>query len=537
MISLERSLFNLGDKIVELIGKDQFGALKALGSNTSDQESLVRLCINIHTEWGLLREKEYRNIIFNSLSIDDAKDLALVLGLSYERTPYKVLRERTFRKKSKSEENLFGFFGLSLPEVVNQENLVDTTQIVNAKYGLFPHQRNALVDIEDILDNDGGRAILHMPTGSGKTRTAMNLAARQLNKSSPTTVLWLAHSEELCEQAAEEFERAWGFLGDRDVTLRRFFKNHDWENTEDGMIIAGLNKMWNFVKNTETGLHQAASSISLVIFDEAHQSISPTYKLIIDIVTTRNPDCKFLGLTATPGRTWNNIDKDMELSKFYNRKKVTLSVEGYSSPIEYLVDKKFLSQPQFHRLEIDSELELSNAEIKSSENSSEYSESILKKLSSDGHRNSLIIMRVQKLIEEHERILIFAVNVAHARVINSLLNFSGIKSAVVTSHTEELERKRAILMFKGKGGQPMVLCNYGVLTTGFDAPLTSAAIISRPTKSLVLYSQMVGRVIRGPRVGGTPEAEIWTVIDTNLPGFDSLTGAFTNWEDVWRDEK
>ena len=101
-------------------------------------------------------------------------------------------------------------------------------------------------------------------------------------------------------------------------TLRRerFFKNHDWENTEDGMIIAGLNKMWNFVKNTETGLHQAASSISLVIFDEAHQSISPTYKLIIDIVTTRNPDCKFLGLTATPGRTWNNIDKDMNKIAF-----------------------------------------------------------------------------------------------------------------------------------------------------------------------------------------------------------------------------
>jgi len=90
-------------------------------------------------------------------------------------------------------------------------------------------------------------------------------------------------------------------------------------------------------------------------------------------------------------------------------------------------------------------------------------------------------------------------------------------------------------MFKQSGGEPMVLCNYGVLTTGFDAPLTSAAIIARPTKSLVLYSQMVGRVIRGPRVGGTPRAEIWTVIDTSLPGFDSLTGAFNNWEDVWRD--
>ena len=95
MIPLERALFDLGDKIVELIGKDQYGALKALGRDTSDQKSLVRLCINIHTEWGLLRDKEYRNIILNSLSVDDAKELALVLGLSYERTPYKVLNKRT----------------------------------------------------------------------------------------------------------------------------------------------------------------------------------------------------------------------------------------------------------------------------------------------------------------------------------------------------------------------------------------------------------------------------------------------------------
>lgn len=534
MIPLESALLNLGDKIVELIGKDQYGALKALGKDTSDQESLVRLCINIHTKWGLLRNKENRITIFNSLSIDDAKELALVLGLPYEMTPYKALRKKTFRKNSKQEEYLFGFFGLSLPEVEIQEDPIDTIQIVKAKYGLFPHQRNALVDIEEILNNDGGRAVLHMPTGSGKTRTAMNLAAKQLNREGPTTILWLAHSEELCEQAAEEFETAWEFQGDRDVTLRRFFKSHDWKDTQDGMVIAGLHKMWNFVKSTVTGLHHAAPGISLVIFDEAHQSISPTYRLIIDIITTRNPECKFLGLTATPGRTWNDMDKDMELSDFYNRKKVTLKVEGYTSPIEYLVKEEYLSEPNFLPLEVDG-LELSEAELNSVQASTEYSENILKLLSSDGHRNSKIVMRVQKLIQEHDRILIFAINVPHARVLNSLLNFCDIKSEVVTSGTDPSDRRQAISMFKKEGGDPMVLCNYGVLTTGFDAPLTSAAVIARPTKSLVLYSQMVGRVIRGPRVGGTSTAEIWTVIDTNLPGFDSLTGAFTNWEDVWRD--
>ena len=79
----------------------------------------------------------------------------------------------------------------------------------------------------------------------------------------------------------------------------------------------------------------------------------------------------------------------------------------------------------------------------------------------------------------------------------------------------------------------MVLCNYGVLTTGFDAPQTSCAVITRPTDSLVLYSQMVGRVIRGEKAGGNKEADIITVVDTNLQGFGSVADAFFNWEDVW----
>jgi superfamily II DNA or RNA helicase len=80
-----------------------------------------------------------------------------------------------------------------------------------------------------------------------------------------------------------------------------------------------------------------------------------------------------------------------------------------------------------------------------------------------------------------------------------------------------------------------VLCNFGILTTGFDAPETSCAVIARPTDSLVLYSQMVGRAIRGVRSGGNLEAEIVTVIDESLPGFGNVADAFTNWDDVWKE--
>jgi superfamily II DNA or RNA helicase len=78
------------------------------------------------------------------------------------------------------------------------------------------------------------------------------------------------------------------------------------------------------------------------------------------------------------------------------------------------------------------------------------------------------------------------------------------------------------------------LCNFGVLTTGFDAPKTSAVIIARPTTSIVLYSQMIGRALRGVRVGGTAKAIVSTVVDTSIPVFREIINQFTNWDAQWK---
>jgi DNA repair protein RadD len=130
---------------------------------------------------------------------------------------------------------------------------------------------------------------------------------------------------------------------------------------------------------------------------------------------------------------------------------------------------------------------------------------------------------------------VFAAGVRHAHLVSSVLTLRGMTSSVVTAFTDQLTRDRVLRRFKGSGSEPQVVCNFGVLTTGFDAPNTSAAVIARPTRSLVLYSQMVGRAIRGPAAGGNATAEIVTVADTKLPGFGSVSDAFVNWEDVWSD--
>ena len=61
------------------------------------------------------------------------------------------------------------------------------------------------------------------------------------------------------------------------------------------------------------------------------------------------------------------------------------------------------------------------------------------------------------------------------------------------------------------------LCNVGVLTTGFDAPRADVVCMTRPTASAVLYEQMVGRGLRGPRNGGTARCLVLDVQDDGMP--------------------
>ena len=163
---------------------------------------------------------------------------------------------------------------------------------------------------------------------------------------------------------------------------------------------------------------------------------------------------------------------------------------------------------------------------------------MLEALAEHVDRNIAVIAELNRLVDSgHRRILLFTASVRHAEVVAAALSALGLDARVVTSMTPAPTRKRMIRAFRTLSDKPIIMCNFGVLTTGFDAPNTSAVVIARPTRSLVLYSQMVGRATRGPKAGGNETCEISTVVDIDLPGFSDITEAFTNWEDVWNDER
>jgi superfamily II DNA or RNA helicase len=239
-----------------------------------------------------------------------------------------------------------------------------------------------------------------------------------------------------------------------------------------------------------------------------------------------------LGLTATPGRTWNEPEADEQLASFFHKKKITLKVPGFDSPVDYLVSNGYLAEPSFRRLRYVSG-NLTPHELKVLADDLDVPASIMRKLAGDERRSVLIVRELEELLDRHKRIIVFATTVAHAEMLSAVLSARGHSSRCITGEMGAAQRAEYIAWYKENTEDKRIIINFGVLTTGFDAPLTSAALIARPTKSLVLYSQMVGRAIRGKTAGGNEKAEIVTVVDTALPGFGDLSTAFTNWEDVW----
>ena len=420
------------------------------------------------------------------------------------------------------------FFGL-ITEVAAEPPPAATSNIEPA-YGLFDHQRSAVQRLMPLLLHDLRRAVLHLPTGVGKTRTAMHVVAESLRDNEPSVAVWLASGRELLDQAVGTFENAWHHLGNRRVQVFRMWgdRTPDTDEIRDGFLAVGLSKGWSAM--SRDWALRLARYVRLVVFDEAHQSIAPTYREITENLTF-DYRCALLGLTATPGRTWADIDADGKLAEFYGYNKVGIEVPA-ENPIEYLISHGYLARPNFRTLFAEPGIHLDDTSSLAAMGS--LPEEVLAGLPEDARYVTAVVEALTELVDAgHRRVLVFAASVAQARILTAVLSVRGLRAAVVTATTPAPERRREISDFKSGGLEPRILINYGVLTTGFDAPQASAVLIARPTKSLVLYSQMVGRAIRGPKAGGTESCEIVTVVDPALPGFGDVAEAFENWEDVW----
>lgn len=440
-------------------------------------------------------------------------------------------------------------FPLIFSGVVKKEKVptimdVDPKQVVP---DLVDFQRELKNKMLEVLKKDGNktRCIVTLPTGGGKTRVAVEafIDWMQPRFSEGKYLIWIAQSEELCEQAIACIQQMWEireFVSK--LRIYRYFGGRELPSSDDlvgGVIVSTINQLFSRIKSNEINLSTIIKNVGAIIIDEAHRATSQMYdgflKKCEEICGKELfPIC---GLTATPGRS--GLHSEQETYKLIGRFDAYLIKpdlgEGYDKdPLRYFREEKYLAKAIHVLIKSGREYQLTDQEIEEMKNNFEQDlpPTFLKRLSYDKGRNLQII---KKLIDlpSGSKTLVYACTVDHAYFISTILNSKGRKAGAISSETSDTLRRALINDFKK--GNLEFLCNFGVLTTGFDAPKTENIALCRPTTSEVLYEQIIGRGMRGPKFFGTEKCVIYDFAENILRLGPPLAYARYDWK--WSEER
>ena len=539
---LPRRLKMLGAaKLSNLVGQDKLEAISAVIRREVTEINMVNI---LTTRYGsqILAQKSIREAILGGLPKAHLNFLLTGEFDTNAPTPtsenlQKLLSAR-WGRESPFAIRFLSLFSLGNEYLPAERQNIISEEIIEPSSALYDYQKRVKDRILRSFLGGAQRVLIHMPTGAGKTRTATEGIVDYWRTTGDANgyLMWLTDSEELCGQAEETFKKIWSIRGDSPIKLYKLWGEHPLPQIDEtgGIIIASLQRLHRLrtsPSNEEFSvLAKMKARNRLVVVDEAHKSIAPTYmqaiEFMCDLLTT-----KLLGLTATPGRT--DPEQVKILVEFYHNNKISITNESgqdIPNPILYLQQNKYLSLIERRTVKTNIDVELTSQELEAITSLLDIPASVLKKLSKNDQRNARILSEIIALVEAGRQTIVFACSVEHAHLISELLMLKGIQSRCVDGGTASFDRAKFIEEFKKETVN--VLVNYGVLTTGFDAPNTNAVVITRPTTSLVLYSQMIGRGIRGPKMGGTEDC-ILVDVEDNLIGFPSEQQAFNYFDEHW----
>jgi DNA repair protein RadD len=434
-------------------------------------------------------------------------------------------------------------FPIELAGVPSDETTPDL-EYLEGRFKLEPlqhFQREVQRKIMARIDQIGLRCIVTLPTGAGKTRVAVESLAvwmqdrydREAERATQGTVLWLAHTEELCEQACACFKQVWeGSEHVAPMTLVRLWGSHMSDLAENALtlrevlrkpsvIVSTPQRLTNLLQRTSRGaelvIDDLLDALGVIVIDEAHRAAAPMYREILSSLIRPERRLSVFGLTATPFRR-EYFDRDPEkgtrdLKEIFHdlvEPDETLGVD----PRAKLEDMRVLARPDF--LTIETGTMISIPDLPESPELTEMEMERIDRVMATRTDNTLRRLRIlEELLpiaqDPRNSILYFGPSVRDAECMAYLLREQGIAAAVISGATRDVTRRQVVNDFKKDVVK--VLCNCEVLTTGFDAPRVTHVVMARPTVSRVLYEQIVGRGLRGPKFGGTESCVIIDVVD------------------------
>ncbi|MEV7039852.1 DEAD/DEAH box helicase family protein [Amycolatopsis sp. NPDC051061] len=401
---------------------------------------------------------------------------------------------------------------------------------------LHPFQQKISSRLKDVLTlrEANGRhlkAMVELPTGSGKTRVAAETVLRLfIDGGLRGPVLWIAQSQELCEQAVQTWSTVWRGLGDeRPLTVGRLWENNTVHepDTEFSVVVATDAKLDIVLENPEYGWLRNAAA---VIVDEGHRAGgSERYTRILTWlgIAGRGWERPLVGLSATPFKGTSESATAALASRFGIRK---IDIFDSANAYRHLTETGVLARVQ-HEVLSGIDVVLQPDEAAEAERQRRVPARVMDRVGADLARMSTLVNHIMSL-DPSWPVLVFTPNVLSAQVLAATLRYRNVAAAAVSGQTGRQERREVIEKFKRN--EIRVLANCDLLAQGFDAPGVRALYIARPTFSPNAYIQMAGRGLRGPDNGGKEECLIVDMAD-NFGTFNDWLG-YRKYEDLWQEQ-
>ena len=409
--------------------------------------------------------------------------------------------------------------------MTNNDNLItfDNTK-AKSKKNPYNYQQKAIEDLERHFILEGNKkSLLQIPTGGGKTYTTVHWLFNSLLHKD-YKIVWITHRIDLLEQARNTMVEESALLKGLSKKPECFMIGGGYAS---GTTLATAKESVIFItsqtlsksngkKAMMSFCRKNKNSKVMFVIDEAHRSASRTMADFINKRINKNDNFKLLGLTATPTRT---VEKEKNvLLDLFDRSLIS----GIN--INKLIKDGHLAWPKPEKINTAINFEESYAITEKTkaffESRKELDPAFLNAIGESFLRNKIIVDTYIKNKNRYGKTLVFAIDIEHATKLKD--EFSKHKSIKVDATFSGVEDHPGIIK-KFQNGDLDVLINVSKLTEGFDAPKIQIVFLTRPTQSEILFSQMIGRGLRGG-IKGTK--------DVYLVSFEDHWDQFEGWLDT-----
>ena len=357
-----------------------------------------------------------------------------------------------------------------------------------------PYQ-NAAVEGAFKAWEENASTLIVLPTGLGKTVVFSEIVRRM----QPVRSIVIAHREELIFQAAEKIERVTGVAGGIEMG-----ENHatGFFGEPPPYVVSTVQTQCSGGDGGGRMTKFLPEDFGLVVIDEAHHATSATYKRVIKYYR-QNPNCKILGVTATPDRADEEALGQVFDSVAYEYQILQAIRSGWLVPIQ-------------QQMVTVGSMDFSGIKTTAGDlNQGELAEVM------EEERNLQAVAQPSVEICGDKRAIVFAATVKQAERISEIINrYKPDTASWICGKTDKDDRRRILKDFKD--GRLQFVVNVGVLTEGFDDSGVEVIVMARPTKSRALYAQMAGRgtrphdTVAGLLGGCTTDAERCAMIANSV---------------------